>query len=89
MNLMTLDWSQYADGLYFPTVIYTVPQVANILSQMLQTLIQKHNVDPKQIRMTGFGIGAHIAGLAAKDVEPRIHRITGTVALARALWEQR
>lgn len=80
VNFISVDWSSHSFSIpFYPTVVEKIaPQVAEYVYQMLQRLISK-NVDVKKVHLMGFGVGAHIAGLAGKrfDTSSKIARITG------------
>lgn len=80
MNFISVDWSSHSFSIpFYPNVVENIaPKVAEYVYQMLQRLISK-GVDEKKVHLMGFGVGAHIAGLAGKrfDKSSKIARITG------------
>ncbi|XP_065211805.1 vitellogenin-2-like [Planococcus citri] len=77
MNVISVNWDDYANCDYVETIRFIVPQMATIISDMIKnTLADKNEMDYDKLRLTGFGFGAHIAGLAAKKLPKKPARIT-------------
>ncbi|XP_065216339.1 phospholipase A1 member A-like isoform X2 [Planococcus citri] len=77
MNVISVNWDDYANCFYLQNVIGTVPELATIVSDMIKnTLVGMNGMDYDKLRLTGFGFGAHIAGLAARKLPKKPARIT-------------
>ena len=78
MNVISVNWDAYSSCSYLRSVVLTVPQVATVVSDMIQkTLVAQNKMDYNKLRLTGFGFGAHVAGLAARKLPQKPARITG------------
>ncbi|XKL67584.1 hypothetical protein PGB90_003075 [Kerria lacca] len=76
VNFMFVDWSNYTHIPYSILIQSKIQKVAEYVNQMIHRLILK-GANPKTIHIIGLGTGAHIGGLAAKNLSPKIGRITG------------
>ncbi|XP_028976464.2 lipase member I [Esox lucius] len=52
-------------------------QVGERLAQAIQTLVNQHGFSPELFHLVGFGVGAHVAGIAGACLEGAVGRITG------------
>lgn len=78
MHVLAVDWSKYSKVCDIPsTNRVVVEHVGKTVGQMLQMILAVGEA-PHRLHLIGFGHGAHIAGVAAKQVAPhRVARITG------------
>lgn len=76
-----MDWAIGASRQYAISAANT-EVVGRLLGITLDELI-KRGVNPKQIHLIGFSLGAHISGVASEYLKPKkilIGRITGNLS---------
>jgi len=77
MNVISAKWDDYSSCGYLPSVFFITRGVANVVSDMIQnTLVSQNQMNYDQLRLTGFGFGAHIVGLVARKLPQKPARIT-------------
>lgn len=76
MNLLILNRDTFNFFDEFYTTNITIPRVGKILADFIKLLIENGS-DPKQFYLIGFGAGAQIVSLAAKEIKPPVSRILG------------
>ncbi|XP_063825810.1 pancreatic triacylglycerol lipase-like [Ostrinia nubilalis] len=66
VNLFAIDWSRgasvYTEGLS------QAPQCGRIIADFINLIISELNYNVNQIRIVGHGLGGHVAGIAARNV---------------------
>lgn len=75
-NIVVLDWSIDASGLYVESVL-AVPSVGRYLGKFLIWLIENFGGDWSKVHLIGHSLGAHVVGNAGRTVGGRAARITG------------
>ncbi|XP_041975192.1 pancreatic triacylglycerol lipase-like isoform X2 [Aricia agestis] len=75
-NVIVVDWSKVASGLY-TTSVRGVPDVGRHLGQFLIWLINNAGGNWNNVHLIGFSLGAHVVGNAGRTCNGRIGRITG------------
>ncbi|CAL4066620.1 unnamed protein product, partial [Meganyctiphanes norvegica] len=76
-NVIAVSW--YA-GYYYASywdIAARVPHVARVLAQMMNQLITLKGLDASSIHIIGHSLGAHVAGFCAKEISPKVARISG------------
>ena len=86
-NIIVVDWERVASESY-STAVANVPLIADILSGLLRWLSEstkepeleprESRVDVKNVHIVGFGLGAHIAGIASRQLR-LTHGIVGRI----------
>lgn len=81
VNVIVVDWVGGAAVAYDQAVGNTRLVGAQI-ANLVRTIMDVHNYDPKKVHIIGFSLGAHVAGFAGKELikhneEHKIGRITG------------
>ncbi|KAG7310884.1 hypothetical protein JYU34_003716 [Plutella xylostella] len=73
VNVIAVDWSAAA-GSSTEGIAYA-PQVAAAVAELMDFLVDTFEYDHEGFRLIGFGIGAHIAGIAARKARADIVHI--------------
>lgn len=78
-NILILDWAIGASRQY-PMSAANTEVIGRLLGITLAELM-KRGLNPKQVHLIGFSLGAHVSGVASEHLKPKnilIGRITGT-----------
>ncbi|KAK0160679.1 hypothetical protein PV328_008064 [Microctonus aethiopoides] len=74
-NIFAVDWNRLAAGPCYPIAVYNAPHVGRCLAQLIRRVLDSGAED---LHAIGFSLGAHVPGLAARELLPyKIPRITG------------
>ncbi|CAH0405500.1 unnamed protein product [Chilo suppressalis] len=84
-NVIVVDWSSIAGGSYVSAVT-GVPGVGQAIGNFLNWLISATGGNWNNIHLVGYSLGAHISGVAGRQVGGRLARITG-LDPAGPLWQ--
>lgn len=77
VNLFSLDWSQSASGFTYFGAANNVAKIGRALGQFISTMMHEYNLDGESFRLIGFGLGAHVCGVAGHEVYGDIKYIVG------------
>lgn len=73
--MIAVDWSpgsaMYTQGLG------NAPQAGRVIAQFINILINTFGYNAAQIRIVGVGLGGHVAGIAARNVNGEIPHVVG------------
>lgn len=75
-NVVTVDWSIFANQLYSAAAA-AVPRIGLGLAEFIDLLVASQRVIYGRLHLVGFGLGAHVVGVAGRNVNGTIARITG------------
>uniref|UniRef100_A0A4W5KE15 Phospholipase A1 member A n=1 Tax=Hucho hucho TaxID=62062 RepID=A0A4W5KE15_9TELE len=73
VNVLVADWLLPPEQ----EITEGARQVGERLAQAIQTLLEDQGSSPELFHLVGFGVGAHVAGVAGACLEGAIGRITG------------
>lgn len=80
-TVIVTDWSKGAKQPDYVQAARNTELVGHQLAFLVETLRAKHNVDPKNVHLIGFSLGAQVAGFAGKFSQStfkwKFGRITG------------
>ena len=76
VNLLIVDWPNVSKLPYEKSRIL-VKNVGARIGQLLNELMTKAQIDPKNIHLIGHSLGAHIAGNIGRYLNEKLGRITG------------
>lgn len=79
-NVITMEFPSLVQDPCFNTAVENSPAIGRCLAQFLYSFVKQGLVHPRDIHLIGHGIGAHIAGFAAKTLrglQIRLGHITG------------
>ncbi|XP_055531914.1 lipase member H-A-like [Wyeomyia smithii] len=76
VNVLAVDWEEGARTLLYPVARYRVPKVAEVVAAVVESLFE-FGQTPDQIGMVGHSLGAHIAGMAGKQLKRKVAFIIG------------
>ncbi|KAJ0178604.1 hypothetical protein K1T71_005379 [Dendrolimus kikuchii] len=77
VNVIVVDWSVFAGQAYASAVIQ-VPQVGRALAQYItEVMMGIDDFTLSKVHFVGFGLGAHIAGVAGRQLGGQVQKITG------------
>lgn len=76
-NVISVDWSDTADFLFYPSVAPQTKAVGNIVGKFLDALSERYQVTGSQVHLIGHSLGAHVMGNAAYATKLRVSRVTG------------
>ncbi|XP_013194663.1 pancreatic triacylglycerol lipase [Amyelois transitella] len=83
-NVIVVDWSNHANGLYTAAYL-AVPSVGQFLGNFITWLIDTAGGNWNNVHFIGFSLGAHIVGNAGRQAGGRPARVTG-LDPAGPLW---
>lgn len=69
VNLFVCDWSVGSEVLNYLNVVRDVSIVGKYLAELLDFLHDNNGLDYKTLTLVGYSIGAHVAGIAGKNVQ--------------------
>lgn len=75
--MITVDWSIFANQGYAAAAAST-PRIGSSLAEFIALLVAGERVALARLHLVGFGLGAHVAGVAARAVDGTVAKITGT-----------
>lgn len=79
-NVITMEFPTLVQEPCFNDAVQNSPAIGRCLAQFLTSYVKQGLVRPRDIHLIGLGIGAHIAGYAAKTLQTmriRLGHITG------------
>ncbi|CAL1269472.1 unnamed protein product [Larinioides sclopetarius] len=74
-NVIIVNWTQYNQGLY-PFAVKNGYLVGIEVGNFINFLTNEKGVDPTDVHLIGHSLGAHVSGVAGKQV-PNLGRISG------------
>lgn len=80
-----MDWTKGARGPQYATAAANTELVGRQLAILLIDMIEGGGLNPKNIHLVGFSLGAHVAGSASEILKMKGHligRITGEEKIA-------
>ncbi|XP_045493749.1 pancreatic triacylglycerol lipase-like [Colias croceus] len=84
VNVVVVDWHALAAGNYV-TAVVGVPSVGQHLGNFVNWLLNTGGGNWNNVHFVGFSLGAHIVGIAGRQVGGRARRVTG-LDPAGPLW---
>lgn len=79
VNLIAVDWSVGAQ--IYTNALGNAPQVGQVIAQFINILINDFGYSPSRVKLVGVGLGAHIVGIAARNVNGDIPHIVGKLEI--------
>lgn len=80
--ICSVDWSKGADKIDYTTAKGKVSDVANVVVEFINFLtLEKRYSEPSKIQLVGHSLGAHIAGLTGRRINPKYGKINAIFAL--------
>lgn len=77
VNVIVVDWSLFA-GLSYANAVAAVPQIGRNLAEYIRTvLVPVAQFELSKVHFVGFGLGAHVAGVAGRFLNREVGKITG------------
>ncbi|CAD1476901.1 unnamed protein product, partial [Heterotrigona itama] len=67
-NVIVVDWNKIADDVIYSRVAKSVPSVANHVAAFVNFLRSKAGLKTTNLKIVGHSLGAHVAGLSARQV---------------------
>jgi len=77
-NIIVVDWSYCSKKINYFTARCCVDEVGKQVAKLIDFLNKKHKLSFKTLKLIGHSLGAHISGLAGKNVQNgKINTIIG------------
>ena len=77
-NIIAVDWSNLAAKPWYNKAVENTHPVAKHVAAFIDHMHTSTDTKAKNVQLVGFSLGAHVAGLTAKNVKNgRIRHITG------------
>ncbi|KAG8226007.1 hypothetical protein J437_LFUL015933 [Ladona fulva] len=77
-NVIGVDWSVIADNILYPVAKQHTVDVGIYVAKFIDFLATAGNLDISTLHLTGHSLGAHVMGIAGKNVKNgKVRRITG------------
>ncbi|KAB0794898.1 hypothetical protein PPYR_11737 [Photinus pyralis] len=74
LNVILIDWSDYAKGPCYPAAVWNCRMVGNCLSQLIDAI---RCISTSNVHLLGFSLGSHVAAFASNYASKKVKRITG------------
>ena len=69
--MIVVDWALWAKVISYESAVNSAYSISLLFGQWLLDAVSKAYTSPDQVQLVGFSIGAHMAGIAAKHLQPR------------------
>lgn len=78
-QVIYVDWSKGTSSSYYLPAVSNARITAKIISDVIKNMIDVNQLNPMNIHIIGYSVGAHVAGMAGKNLlnRYRIGWITG------------
>ncbi|CAK1540442.1 unnamed protein product [Leptosia nina] len=86
LNVITVDWSELSENIFYPWAALSTRYVGKRVAQLLNAIIQTYDVESENIHLIGHSLGAQVMGYAGMFSNRSTFRITG-LDPARPLFE--
>ncbi|XP_075970583.1 pancreatic triacylglycerol lipase-like isoform X2 [Anticarsia gemmatalis] len=73
VNVLAVDWSR-GSGMYTQGLA-NAPQCGEVIAQFINLLIAEFGYNANMVRIVGIGIGAHVAGIAARRINGQVPHV--------------
>ncbi|OWR50387.1 inactive lipase [Danaus plexippus plexippus] len=73
VNVIAIDWSPAAS--FYSYALANMPQLGRVIASFIDLLDSRFGYSPDNIRIAGLGLGAHAAGIAARNINGNIPHI--------------
>lgn len=80
-NVVCVDWAVFALDLSYFTARLRCKTIGRNVAELISMLTENTSQTIDDIHILGFSMGAHIAGYAGKQLNGKIHRITGKIKI--------
>lgn len=77
-NVIIVDWSKFAKSNYI-TAKHSITNVGKMIGDFVAFMVQKLGLKIGSTAMVGHSLGAHIAGIAGRQLNGALYHITGNV----------
>lgn len=81
-NVIAIDWSNIA-GEGYMTAAGSVAIVGSYVAEFIDFLEEEGNMDLSTIKIIGHSLGAHVAGIAAREADGLVEEVVGESAIVR------
>lgn len=75
-NIITVDWRKVAQNDYV-TAVLGVPAVGRAVGDFILFLVTNFGLRYENLHFIGFSLGAHVVGIAGRQLGGKVARITG------------
>ncbi|KAF2902679.1 hypothetical protein ILUMI_03508 [Ignelater luminosus] len=75
-NIVIVDWGEIAKSNNYLLVVVYAKRIGRIVGEFINFL-ENNGVEPANIHIIGYDVGAHIAGFSQQGVKRKVARITG------------
>lgn len=75
VNTIAIDWS--AGSSLYTVGLTNAPSVGEYIATFINILNQSFGYNPELVTIVGVGLGGHIAGIAARQVQGSVAHIVG------------
>lgn len=77
-NLFFVDWGSTRKSFWYPEAVGRVPKIAKVVTDFINLMVDVAHLKIEKATMVGFSLGAHIAGLASKNLKTgKVGKIIG------------
>lgn len=77
-NIVTVDWSGIADNILYNVVKEQTIEVGAYVGKLIDFMASDASMNLKNVHLSGHSLGAHVMGIAGKNVKSgKVARITG------------
>lgn len=77
-NVFFVDWGSTRKSFWYPEAVERVPEIAKVVAEFIDFMVDSASLELEKTTIIGFSLGAHIAGLAAKNLaNGKVNKIIG------------
>lgn len=76
-NVIFVGWSKGSSTFLYSLARERVKEVGKAVADFTKYLVENNELDTKKLRMVGFSLGAHVAGIAGKNLNGEVNKIVG------------
>ncbi|KAG7205891.1 hypothetical protein KM043_007820 [Ampulex compressa] len=76
-NVVVIDWSSIASSILYGKVVKSIPVVARYVAYVMEDMKVFMGLDLSTTKMVGHSLGAHLAGLSAREVSGNVAEVVG------------
>ena len=72
-----MDWSVGSSTYLYSLARERVKEVGKVVADFVKYLVENNALNAKKLRMVGFSLGAHVAGIAGSNLNGEVNKIVG------------
>ncbi|XP_071451659.1 pancreatic triacylglycerol lipase-like isoform X1 [Hetaerina americana] len=78
-NVIAVDWSKISRNWLYFVVKAQADQVGGLIAAFVEFLVRVAGVDVSDVHLSGYSLGAHVAGIAGKNIRVLVGKKAGRI----------